>query len=199
MAIRDEIQNRFQNNLNRVRNLVGVYTSYSGRGQGRRPVQETDILRSAVVLLHATLEDLLRSLAEWKLPSANADAFAEIPLIGLKRGEKFGLQQLAAFRSRTVDEVFEKSVNAYLEKSNYSHPGDVTSILISIGVTLELDKEKRIELAVMMSRRHWIAHRLDRNPNRGSGHHSVKSLAGSTVVRWIQAVERLGQDILSSM
>lgn len=34
MAIREEIQNRFQNNLNRVRNLVGVYNSATGRGPG---------------------------------------------------------------------------------------------------------------------------------------------------------------------
>jgi hypothetical protein len=197
MTTRDEIQNRLDDNLNRVRNLVGVYASYSGRGQGRRPVQDTDILRAAVVLLHASLEDLLRSLAEWKLPSANPNVFAEIPLSGQRRGDKFGLQQLAAFRGRTVDEVIAKSVSEYLEKSNFNHPGDLKRTLVNIGLALEIDSDDEAELAGMMSRRHWIAHRLDRNPQTGSGHHSVKSLATSTVSRWIEAVELLGQDILS--
>ncbi len=49
----------------------------------------------------------------------------------------------------------------------------------------------------MMSRRHWIAHRLDRNPKSGSGHHSVKSLSTVTVFQWVQAVDQLGQDIFS--
>ena len=197
MAILDEIESRFQSNLNRVKNLVELYTSISGGGQGRRPVQESDILRAAVVLLHAALEDLLRSLAEWKLPSANPETFAEIPLSGLKRGEKFGLQQLAAFRGQTVDAVFAKSVSDYLEKSNYNHLGDVKTSLVSIGIALEIDKREQTELAIMMSRRHWIAHRLDRNPRKGSGHHSVKSLSTLTVLRWIEAVERLGQNIHS--
>jgi hypothetical protein len=80
-----------------------------------------------------------------------------------------------------------------------NHPGDVKAILASIGVALEIDKAERIELAALMSRRHWIAHRLDRNPYRGSGHHSVKSLSTGTVSLWIDAVERLGQDILSKV
>jgi hypothetical protein len=199
MAAREDIQIRFEDNLNRVKNLVGIYTSRSGKGKGRRPTQDSDILRAADVLLHATLEDLLRSLAEWKLPSANPDVFVEIPLSGLKRGERFGLQQLAAFRGRTVDEVFAKSVTEYLEKSTYNHPGDVKILLVSIGVALEIDNAERIELAALMSRRHWIAHRLDRNPYRGSGHHSVKSLSTATVSLWIEAVQRLGRNILSKV
>lgn len=197
MAIREEIQNRFQNNLNRVRNLVGVYNSATGRGPGRRPAQDSDILRAAIVLLHAALEDLLRSLAEWRLPFADPEAFVEVPLSGLKRGEKFGLHHLAAFRGQTVDDVFAKSVSEYLEKSNYSHPGDVKSVLIGIGVAIDVDRDACAEIAAMMSRRHWIAHRLDRNPKSGSGHHSVKSLSTVTVFQWVQAVDQLGQDIFS--
>jgi hypothetical protein len=49
----------------------------------------------------------------------------------------------------------------------------------------------------MMARRHWIAHRVDRNPMKGMGHHPVKSLSHPTVARWLDAVERFGQDILT--
>ena len=69
------IRQRFGENLDRVRNLVSLYSSSVGVGQGRRTVQDADILRAAVVLLHATLEDLLRSLAEWKLPHRGTFGF----------------------------------------------------------------------------------------------------------------------------
>ena len=67
----DGIGKQFEANLDRVRNLVNLYSASFGKGQGRRPGPDADILRAAVVLLHATLEDLLRSLAEWKIPTAS--------------------------------------------------------------------------------------------------------------------------------
>jgi len=36
--------------------------------RARQPVTEVDLLRAAVVFLHATLEDALRSALEWKWP-----------------------------------------------------------------------------------------------------------------------------------
>jgi len=149
------------------------------------------------VLLHATLEDLVRSLAEWKLPAATPDVLAEVPLSGQKRGAKFGMQELAAFRGQTVDEVIARSVSEHLERSSYNHPGDLEATLVAIGCKIKIERDKRVELAAMMSRRHWIAHRLDRNPKKGSGHHRVKSLSILVVNRWIEAVERLGREILS--
>jgi hypothetical protein len=196
-TILDEIRNRFQNNLGRVTNLVNVYSSSSGKGRGRRPVQNTDILRAAVVLLHATLEDLLRSLAEWRLPTAKPEILAEIPICGTKRGARIGLQELAGFRGETIDEVIARSVKEYLEKASYNHPGDIKTTLGNIGLLLEIDDDDSAELAAMMSRRHWIAHRVDRNPRRGSGHHPVKSLSNMAVSGWIEAVQRLGHDVFS--
>ncbi len=196
-TILEDIRVRFRDNLGRVKNLVELYSSSSGRGRGRRTVPDTDILRAAVVLLHATLEDLLRSLAEWKLPTAKPEAFVEMPLTGTKGRTRFSLQDLADFRGKTIDEIIAGSVREYLEKSSYNHPGDIKNLLGNIGVVLKIDDDDSAELAAMMSRRHWIAHRVDRNPKKGSGHHPVKSLSNLAVSRWIDAVERLGQEILS--
>jgi hypothetical protein len=51
----------------------------------------------------------------------------------------------------------------------------------------------------LMSRRHWIAHRVDRNPKSGSGHHPVKSLSSQAISKWILTVELFGHDILSKV
>jgi hypothetical protein len=119
-TIHEEIRGRFQVNLTRVRNILAIYLAGSGKRRGRRGVHETDLLRAAVVLLHATLEEILRSLAEWKLPAASPEALAEIPLAGAKRGTKVGLQELAGFRGQTLDQVITESVRECLERSNYN-------------------------------------------------------------------------------
>jgi hypothetical protein len=44
-TVPDMIRQRFDDNLDRVRNLVNVYAASAGTGQGRRTVQDADILR----------------------------------------------------------------------------------------------------------------------------------------------------------
>jgi hypothetical protein len=197
MTMREEIELRFQANIQRVRNVVGVYTSGSEKRKGRRAVQESDILRAAVVLLHATLEDLLRSLAEWKLPSAPPEVLSEIPLAGTRGKKSLGIQELAGFRGRSVDEVISLSVSEYLERSSYNHPGDVRAVLSSVGVDELIVGSFAKRLAAMMARRHWIAHRADRNPLRGPGPHKTKSLSIAELTRWVDTVERFGKSVLS--
>jgi hypothetical protein len=197
MEIKDGIQLRFQENLSRIRSLVEAYKSRPGGG--RRSVRQTDLLRGAVILLHASFEDLLRSLCEWKMPAASPEAFSEVPLMETRGKTRFGLPELAAFRGKTVDEVIEQSVLEFLEKSSFNHPGDVRAVLVTIGVAPDTIKRYASILAAMMTRRHWIAHRADRNSTQGRGHHPVRSLARSTVTRWVDNVERLGDEILSNI
>jgi hypothetical protein len=197
MAIRDEIRDRFWKNLDRVKRMLRTYESSVGKGKGRRSVAQTDILRAAVVLLHASLEDLLRSLCEWKMPGANPEAFAEVPLVGTRGKTRFGLQELALFRGQTVDAIITESIVEFLEKSSFNHPGDVKSALEKIGVDPTIVTEPASDLAAMMSRRHWIAHRADRNTQRGSGHQAVISLSSTMVSRWVTTVETFGRELLS--
>jgi hypothetical protein len=49
----------------------------------------------------------------------------------------------------------------------------------------------------MMARRHWIAHRADRNLLKGPGHHAVTSLSNAMVTYWMRTVERGGNELLS--
>jgi hypothetical protein len=157
-------------------------------------------LRAAVVLLHATLEDLLRSLAEWKLPTAPADSLDRIPLAGAgKPREKFGLAELAEFRGQTVDMVIAQSVETYLERSSYNHPGEIVELLARIQVNYAIDASLRNVLAVMMSRRHWIAHRADRNTVTGPGHQMTRSISVALVKKWIKGVDRFGKEVLNQV
>jgi hypothetical protein len=197
MTEREEIEQQFRANLERVTGLVGLYEEVAARGRGRKAVPDSDLLRAAVILLHATLEDLLRSLAEWKLPTASATSLERITFGGAKKGkEQFTLVDLAEFRGQSVDEVIARSVAGYLERSNYNHPGDVADLLRKIGVDYSMSKEMRDDLAIMMIRRHAIAHRADRNPLQGPGHQIARSISVALVKQWTKRVEGFGLAVL---
>ena len=193
------IEERFRVNLGRVRNIVAVYSKVAGEGRGRMTVEEGDLLRAGVVLLHASLEDVLRSVSEWKLPAAPPEALKEVPLIGQGKKTNFNLGDLAASRGRTVDDVIAESVVAHLERSNYNNVGEVVALLGSIGLPASLLANHAADLEAMMKRRHLIAHRADRNLRRGRGHHQALSISRTLVTSWIDAVEKFVTALLSNL
>jgi hypothetical protein len=198
--MKDRIVGRFTENIARVRNLVDIYSTHlSGSGGGRRSHSKTDVLRAAVVLLHAATEDLLRSLAYWKLPSASGEVLAKIPLIATGPAAKFSLGDLSAHRGKAVDAVISESVNGYLERSNYNNTDEVASLLTSIGVSVVRVSTHFTQLAEVMSRRHLIVHRADRDETGGRGNHSVRSIGPVTVSNWITGVEGFGIALLNEI
>lgn len=86
-------------------------------------MQTTDRLRAAVVFLHATMEDVLRSVLAWKWPMT--DARAQLKDIGVLVGgepqQKVTQADLIAHRGSSVDDVIRASIAAYLEKSNFNN------------------------------------------------------------------------------
>jgi hypothetical protein len=193
--VKDEIESRLGANLARVQNLVRLYQE-SPRAR-RRGLDTSDILRAAVVLLHATLEDFLRSLLEWKLPEAEAIHLRDTPLAGKKPRSTFTVEDLAAFRGASVDEVIVQSVQAGLERSTFNDPGDVERAFAQLGLSSALLVPHRNELGTLMARRHWIVHRVDRNTGRGS--RATRALDNPTVERWFAAVRQLTTAVLRDL
>lgn len=197
-----DIESRFSGNLSRVENLVGLYENAGGKGSGRRPVHSTDVLRAATVLLHATLEDLTRSIVAWRWPTdADGELLDQIPLIGSghEQPRKFLLGALAPYREATVQDVITQSIHEHLTRSNYNRPEHVVRALISVGVQagdLTCDME---QLGTMMSRRHWIVHRADLNPQTGAGQHKTQSINPATVRGWAQNVRTLGEEVIAQL
>jgi hypothetical protein len=168
----DQIRYNLAQNLARVENLVKTYETHpQAQGKGRKSAELLDILRAAVVLLHASLEDVLRSTAQWKLPNAPSETLDEIPLVGLgPNPKKFLLGDLATFRGKVVDEIFAASVAAYLEKSNYNNVGEIATVLNGMKVDVTKVSGTFPRLQELMERRHQIVHRADRQSSViGSG------------------------------
>jgi hypothetical protein len=173
--------------MGRVQNLVSIYKERHGVGRGRRRVIHADLLRAAVVLLHASLEDFLRSLAFIYLPNAGEEVLNSIPLAATTPGrpEKFLLGRLAKFRGQTVDDVIRRSVVEYLERSNYNNTSDIIALLTAMEVDLEKVRPTFADLDAMMKRRHQIVHRADRLETTGRGRQIAASIPIATVEQWI--------------
>jgi hypothetical protein len=194
--VKDEIGRRFELNLGRARSLIDAYNAALPGVGGRPSVATTDILRASVVFLHASLEDLLRSVLAWKLPSAKPEHLEDVPLPGDKL-RKYSLADVARHRGMSVDDLLKRSVEASLERSNFNSVDEVAGVLVRSNVAKTALDPFAADLAAMMSRRHWIVHRADRNQAQGSGHFAAKSLSPSTVQIWLAAVEGFGKAVLA--
>ena len=188
----DAIANRFERNIARVRHLVAVYEGLSGRGRGRRPVHSTDILRAATVLLHASLEDALRSLELEVLPTAGRDEIDKVPLKGLgHNAQKFYLGELVPHRGKSVNDVIRESVIEYLGRRSYNNVTEIDAAICRVGVDTAGLQHLYPEIAQMIDRRHHIVHQADRHDVPGHGHHRAKSISLAMMRRWIASVETL--------
>ena len=183
----------YDENIKRTRNLVAIYKKkVAGRGGGRRDVGQTDVLRAAVVLLHATLEDMLRTLEGYLLPHASEGTINEVPLLGQEvhgRPEKFFLGALSKHRQKSVDTLIKESVSAHLADITYNDTTEIISRLNRLGLNTSRLKPFLSSLDDMIRRRHSIVHKADRNEAHGVGHFTARSLAATLVVRWINAVD----------
>ncbi len=204
-----EIEKQLARNLARVESLMETYeTTVSARAgggvQGRVAVVTADLLRAAVVFLHATLEDLLRVSLDWRLPLADPPHLAQVPLVGCKKSRGghepcCDLSDLAQHRGKSIDVLLRESVTEHLKNSNYNHPGDLDRALKALSVPTTILDPHKDALGAMMARRHWIVHRADRNDLPGRGHYEARSLDPTTVRRWRDAVRGFGEALTAAL
>ncbi len=198
--IRVEISDRLDINLGRVGRLVQMFSQSSG-ASSQPDLDQTDLLRAAVVLLHATLEDVVRSVSEWKLPRVgDAKSLEGMRLVGTekKKEPRFTLADLARYRGKSVDEVISDSVVESLKDSNYNHPGDLEKALVAIGLNKDLLEPHRDNLGPMIARRHLIVHRVDRDEWSETATHSSRTIDQPTVECWRDAVRGFCAELLDA-
>jgi hypothetical protein len=189
---------RFYQNASRVASLIELYEDLS-----TRPVasDHPDILRAAVVLLHATLEDFLRGLAASHLPLAGEGALNTVPLAGTVTGrpEKFLLGRLVSHRGKTVDQLLQESVDQFLERSNFNSSDEIAAFLTNLGLDIDNIRPTFSQLDPLMRRRHQIVHRADMfRPSAEEGE-SAQPITASEVREWADAARVFLSKTLSSL
>lgn len=205
---------RFEKNLQRTTGLVDSF--YGEEGRGRPGTQRSDLLRAAVVLLHATLEDLLRSL-EIELidrciqPRMRLDK-VKFALPGEEKlRETISLKVLlSAYPNANTQLVLADALAAYkperletLERETYSDVAKVKMAIERLQIPIGTDPNSAYGLssrdwgliALMTARRHLIAHRADRNDKSGRGHHLAKPLKEVDFRGWVDTVRKLGNSV----
>ncbi len=181
-------------NWERVNHLVEVYRALRAKHKkpkGRVWTQLSDILRAAVILCHANLEEGLRRLiyieADW-----DRDFLNRISLPGQSRihgGERFYLGDLLTFKDLKVSEVIKESISEHLKARSFNRIEDVADAIKLIGLPTKPFKRYFPQLNQMITRRHSIAHTADREDEKGRGHQTTKSISEKTVVRWNDTVQ----------
>jgi hypothetical protein len=164
----DLVTARFRLNMDRIHGLVKLIYSDIDPLRATGPFQidgaKADILRSIVVFLHATFEDLLRTTARQRIAVAKSQVLDGIPLVGTSRSgraEKFHLGALNAHRGKTVDQLIHESVESYLDRESFGSCGDVDEVLTQMGLDTAPFKPFYADLDQMMKRRHRIVHEAD--------------------------------------
>jgi len=177
-------------NVSRVSSLLTMYDAFRNHGgekRGRSNIHTTDLLRASVVLMHATLEDGLRSLLRFRLPRTK-EVFDTVALSGINdhgRAEKFFLGELHRFRGKTVDEIWDTSLDSHLMRQTFNDASDLIRAVKHIGGDVVLVKPLLGRLSALIARRHHIVHNADINEKRGkAGQQFVRSLGRAEVSEW---------------
>ena len=161
-----------------------------GRGQLDDQTREAsqDILRAAVVLIHAYLEDFLRTIAGALLPVGDEKCLAGVPLAGLtSRAEKFTLGQLLPHKGKSIDDVLRQSVSEHLDRSTFNSIQDITALLEKLGFDVAKHAEEFPVIDQMIQRRHYIVHRADRVKASGSETYALQPIHLADVSLWLEA------------
>jgi len=184
-----KIRDKFDDNIGRVKNLVNIYDITLTPGHPKEDA--ADILRAAIVFLHATLEEFLRDISHWKLPSAREDTLNKIPFFGTtdrQRPDKISLGYLANYRNMKIDDFITASVEQHLERTTYNNATAIDALLASISIDREQIKTTYASLDALIARRHHIVHRADRNNSPKRGQHRVHPINSKSINEWIDAV-----------
>jgi hypothetical protein len=175
-------------NRKRILVLITIAETYQEGVPEILPTHREDLLRAAVVFLHATVEELLRGLATAYLPLVGEDVLNRIPLAGSVdslRPEKFLLGRLSKYRDKTVDQLIEDSIDEHVARRTFSNTNEIASLFEQLGFEIDESlKEIFSRLSALIERRHQIVHRAD----VASGERKPTPLSPATVRDWVVAV-----------
>ncbi len=203
---------RLCQNLTRVDSLLDLHnyadsllkrhqelpTQFRHAKNGRDP-EVDDILRAATVLLHASLEDFLRTIALAHLPRTDSDLLRNVPLAGTgkPRQTKYTLSDLTIHCGRDVDSIIDESIDEWLSQHSFNNCTDIASILKHIGIDPESCNAAFTSLKEMIARRHNIVHNADRPTGSvRAASPEVISLDANTVQKWRDEVEQFMKAVL---
>lgn len=185
----EQLKRRFDYNIRRVENLIEASKEVKGNNC------KGDVLRAAVVLLHATTEDVLRTCQyHMLLNSRDEKALENVALDYDDKGSpimRFSLGQVRKHleRQNSIASFIEKRILKHFNSKSYNNAKDLEIAAQNIDVVKETSGRLAKEIEPMMVRRHQIVHQSDRRPLRGDTHGKLVDIQSSDVLAWINSVK----------
>lgn len=170
-----EIENyklMFDQNIKRVESLCELYNQVkSSNIKEKEDNKFTDILRSAVVLLHASFEEYYRNVLKYIFPKiCTQESLKNISFVGSEGNhkEKISLCELLQHRDKTVDKLINESIQECIDLKSFNNYRNIADWSIKIGINLSAFSNKG-SVEKMIQRRHQIVHQADRTNDKLNG------------------------------
>lgn len=205
---------RLCQNLVRVDSLLDLHIFAAGllarhrelpaefrQGPTDRPPEVDDVLRSAVVLLDASLEDFLRSVTLAHLPRRESELLKQIPLVGTgsPRQTKYTLSDLTVHSGKNIDAIIDESIDRWLHQRSFNNCDDITTTLKHLGIDASKCNSEFPSLNEMIARRHRIVHNADRDDPSAPDASKLAGISADEVLRWRNAVQQFMQAALHQL
>lgn len=205
----EELRRRFDTNLERCTGILESIPLFDQEPRGN--VQE-DMLRAVVVFLHASLEDLLRSILSFhyqhhpiQLPevrrkkdeSQAADDSSTILSSSRKQKRRDVWDKVVAFdHSKSVSDFIDAEIREYMRFVSYSSASEISTFFADTGLRVENLRRFTEHFVSFFGRRHDIVHYADMD--RSSMSPMPATIDLETVVLWRSVVEEFGQLVIGA-
>ena len=185
----EQYKQLFDRNIERVCSLRKIYNSLKTDDvKEGKEYKFTDILRSAVVLLHSSFEEYYRSVLSSILPKVcTEDDLKNMSFLGSagNHKDKISLGGLLKLRKKTVDQLITESIREALSFTSFNDYQDIVSWSKKIRIDLSEFKDQE-KLNKLIIRRHKIVHQAD-NAN-DNDKYALSPIRENTVEEWIEIV-----------
>lgn len=182
----------FNRNIERVCSLRKMYNSLkSDEVKEGKEYKFTDILRSAVVLLHSSFEEYYRSILGCILPkTCTEDDLKNMSFLGSagNHKDKITLGGLIKVREKTVDQLITESIRESLSFTSFNDYQDIVSWSKKIKIDLSEFKDQET-LNKLIHRRHKIVHEADNA--KSDDEYALAPIRENSVEEWIEVVRNL--------
>ena len=182
----------FNRNIERVCSLRKMYNSLkSDEVKEGKEYKFTDILRSAVVLLHYSFEEYYRSILGCILPkTCTEDDLKNMSFLGSagNHKDKITLGGLIKVREKTVDQLITESIRESLSFTSFNDYQDIVSWSKKIKIDLSEFKDQE-KLNKLIHRRHRIVHEADNA--KSDDEYALAPIRENSVEEWIEVVRNL--------
>lgn len=192
----DELRLRFTRTIARCRSLIGLafeVEDYNDLIDSADQSTLDDVARATIVLLHATCEELLRSILFRYLRIHPDEAYSAYKSYYPTNEQVW--KSLRRHPDILVSDYIEGIINEVLYKISFNTTDQVNAALDILKITSDIRRSYYPSLARLFERRHKIAHNADLRDLQKDDMEAVDDLE---VQEWIDNVESFGYFILGA-